>query len=195
MPVFSFNKLTDVEVSLGPEMKSTGEVIGIDREFKKALMKAFLGAGLKIPESGAILVTLADKDKEEALPIVQGYASMGFTIWATSGTARFLRERGLEVLEVGKIGSGGKDVLELISDGSVSLVINSPAKGKQPEKDGFRIRRAAVEFNIPCLTSLDTAKGLLDVICHKKMSGNGGKLGVRSLREHSEDALGVSRIG
>ncbi len=185
MPVFSFNKLTDVEVSLGPEMKSTGEVIGLDKDFKKALMKAFMGAGYKIPETGSILATLADKDKEEALPIIRGYAEMGFSVWATSGTAKFLTERGLKVFEVGKIGSGGKDVLELIREGTVSLVINAPAKGKQPLKDGFRIRRAAVEFNIPCLTSLDTAKGLLDVIGHVKEKGGKAPLGVRSLKEYS----------
>jgi carbamoyl-phosphate synthase large subunit len=166
-------------------MKSTGEVIGLDKDFKRALMKAFMGAGYKIPETGSILATLADKDKEEALPIIRGYAEMGFSVWATSGTAKFLTERGLTVSEVGKIGSGGKDVLELIREGSVSLVINAPAKGKQPLKDGFRIRRAAVEFNIPCLTSLDTAKGLLDVIGHVKEKGGRAPLGVRSLKEYS----------
>jgi len=148
---------------------------------KKALMKAFMGAGYKIPETGSILATLADKDKEEALPIIRGYAEMGFSVWATSGTAKFLTERGLKVFEVGKIGSGGKDVLELIREGTVSLVINAPAKGKQPLKDGFRIRRAAVEFNIPCMTSLDTAKGLMGVINHMRSTEDAISFGVSPL--------------
>jgi carbamoyl-phosphate synthase large subunit len=184
MPVFSFNKLTDVEVSLGPEMKSTGEVIGLDKKLSKALLKAFLGAGYRIPDKGAILATLADKDKDEALPIVRGYAEAGFSVWATPGTAAYLRGKGLEVSEAGKIGDAGRDVLSIIRDGTVSLVINTPAKGKQPARDGFRIRRAAVEFNIPCLTSLDTAGGLLDVIRHRGEELEGG-LGVSSLKEIS----------
>ncbi|HOY89374.1 MAG TPA: ATP-grasp domain-containing protein, partial [Bacillota bacterium] len=184
MPVFSFNKLTDVEISLGPEMKSTGEVIGLDKDYKKALMKAFLGAGYKIPEHGAILATLADKDKAEALPIIKGYSELGFSVWATPGTAKYLRENGISVFEVGKIGSPGRDVLGLIRSGEVGLVINTPARGKEPVRDGFRIRRAAVEFNLPCMTSLDTASGLLDVIRHMKGLVKGGRLGVRSLREH-----------
>ncbi len=184
MPVFSFNKLTDVEISLGPEMKSTGEVIGIDEDYRMALRKAFLGAGYRIPDGGAILATLADKDKQEALPIIKGYADLGFSVWATTGTARFLRENSVPVSEVGKIGSPGKDVIALIRSGEVGLVINTPAKGKEPQKDGFRIRRAAVEFNLPCMTSLDTASGLLEVIRDMKKRGAGRGLGVKSLKEH-----------
>ena len=184
MPVFSFNKLTDVEISLGPEMKSTGEVIGLDKDYRKALMKAFLGAGYRIPERGAILATLADKDKAEALPIIRGYSELGFAVWATPGTAKFLRDSGIPVFEVGKIGSAGRDVLGLIRSGEVGLVINTPARGKEPVRDGFRIRRAAVEFNLPCMTSLDTASGLLEVIRHMKGAGKDGRLGVRSLKEH-----------
>ncbi len=192
MPVFSFNKLTDVEVSLGPEMKSTGEVIGLDKKLSKALLKAFLGAGYRMPEKGAILATLADKDKEEALPIIRGYFEAGFSVWATPGTAAFLRGKGMEVSEAGKIGEAGRDVLGIIRDGTVSLVINTPAKGKQPARDGFRIRRAAVEFNIPCLTSLDTAGGLLDVIKHRGDEPQGG-LGVSSLKEISAGFMGAGR--
>ncbi|MBP7110177.1 MAG: carbamoyl-phosphate synthase large subunit [Firmicutes bacterium] len=184
MPVFSFNKLTDVEISLGPEMKSTGEVIGIDEDYRMALRKAFLGAGYRIPDGGAILATLADKDKQEALPIIKGYADLGFSVWATTGTARFLRENSVPVSEVGKIGSPGKDVIALIRSGEVGLVINTPAKGKEPQKDGFRIRRAAVEFNLPCMTSLDTASGLLEVIRDMKKRGAGRGFGVKSLKEH-----------
>lgn len=164
MPVFSFNKLTGVEPSLGPEMKSTGEVMGLDSDFASALHKAFLGAGYKVPRGGQILATISDKDKREALPILEEYSRLGFTIWATAGTAEFLRKNGVPVKEVAKINQGKPSVLDLIRSGDIVFVLNSLTRGKQPQRDGFQIRRAAVEFNIPCLTSLDTSKGLLEVI-------------------------------
>lgn len=164
MPVFSFNKLTGVEPTLGPEMKSTGEVMGLDQDFKTALHKAFLGAGYEIPREGEILATIADKDKEEALPILGAFAKLGFKIWATGGTADLLESNGVPVTEVAKLNQGKPHVVDLIRNGKLGLVINTLTKGKQIQRDGFQIRRAAVEFNIPCLTSLDTAKGLLQVI-------------------------------
>lgn len=171
MPVFSFNKLTDVEPSLGPEMKSTGEVMGLADDFEQALYKAFLGAGYHIPKDGEILATVGDKDKEEALPILKEYANLGFVIWATSGTAKFLIENKVPVREVAKINQGKPNVVDLIRSGNLGFVINSLTRGKQPLRDGFQIRRAAVEFNIPCLTSLDTANGLLKVIKKYKEKG------------------------
>lgn len=164
MPVFSFNKLINVEPSLGPEMKSTGEVMGLADDFSLALAKAFLGGGYKIPQQGEILATLADKDKEEALPFLRSFAALGFTLWATPGTAAFLQENGVAVRQVAKLDQGSPHVVDLIRSGSLGFVINSLTKGKQPLRDGFQIRRAAVEFNIPCLTSLDTVGGLLSVI-------------------------------
>lgn len=164
MPVFSFNKLTDVEPSLGPEMKSTGEVMGLAHDDVSALHKAFLAAGYSIPQQGQILATINDKDKAEALPLLQTFSRLGFTIWATQGTASFLERNGVEVKKVAKLYQGKPNVVDLITDGKVDLVINSVSKGKQPLRDGFQIRRAAVEFNIPCLTSLDTCRGLLKVI-------------------------------
>ncbi|MDX9871538.1 MAG: carbamoyl-phosphate synthase large subunit [Clostridia bacterium] len=164
MPVFSFNKLIDVEPSLGPEMKSTGEVMGLAEDFVSSLHKAFLGAGYQIPKTGEILATIADKDKEEALPLLRMCSGLGFDIWATGGTARFLYENHVPVKEVAKIGQGSPSVLDLIRGGNLGFVINTLTRGKNSQRDGFQIRRAAVEFNIPCLTSLDTFKGLLKVI-------------------------------
>ena len=164
MPVFSFGKLTDVEPSLGPEMKSTGEVMGLADDFSSALYKAFLGAGYQIPLQGELLATIADKDKEEALPLLRSFAQLGFTIWATSGTAAFLQKNKVPVQKVAKLEEGTPHVVDLIRSGRINFVINSLTKGKQPLRDGFQIRRAAVEFNLPCLTSLDTARGLLSVI-------------------------------
>ena len=171
MPVFSFNKLVGVEPSLGPEMKSTGEVMGLDKDFNTALYKAFVGAGYVIPKEGEILTTICDKDKEEALPLMKAFEELGFTIWATSGTADYLESKGIKVSRVAKIGSGKPNCVDLIRSGKVSLVVNSLTKGKQPQRDGFQIRRAAVEFNIPCMTSLDTCRGLLEVIKQYRTTG------------------------
>jgi carbamoyl-phosphate synthase large subunit len=172
MPVFSFNKLANVEPSLGPEMKSTGEVMGLADDFSMALYKAFLGGGYQIPRNGEILATIADKDKAEALPLLKSFAQLGFTIWATAGTAAFLKDNGVPVREVAKLHQGSPNVVDLIRSGSLGFVINSLTKGKQPLRDGFRIRRAAVEFNIPCLTSLDTVGGLLSVIRMRQGDGS-----------------------
>ncbi|NLC06391.1 MAG: carbamoyl-phosphate synthase large subunit [Syntrophomonadaceae bacterium] len=162
-PVFSFDKLLQVDVSLGPEMKSTGEVMGIDRILDKAVYKALLAARLDIPLQGTILATIADKDKAEALPLLQTFAQMGFQIMATAGTAQALTKAGLEVLTVKKIREGSPNLVDLIREGKIDLVINTLTRGKLPETDGFKIRRAAVEMGVPCLTSLDTVKVIQQV--------------------------------
>lgn len=164
-PVFSFEKLTRVDVSLGPEMKSTGEVLGIDHTLGMALYKALLASGIEVPVGGRMLVSLAVRDREEAVSILQGYADLGFEILATGETAQFLTAKGimvnhLEPLE-GKAQSSLTKVLELIRQGELQLVINTPTRGRIPERAGFQVRRAATEYRVPCLTSLDTAGGLL----------------------------------
>ena len=164
VPVFSFSKLTEVDTNLGPEMKSTGEVLGLAESYEKALYKGLIGAGLEIPRAGTILATIADKDKEEAVDYIKDFAELGFQIAATAGTAAALKEKGLEVDIVKKIGEGSPDSLEMISDDQIDLVINTLTKGKIPERDGFRIRRSAVEMGIPCLTSLDTTHAMLKVL-------------------------------
>jgi carbamoyl-phosphate synthase large subunit len=163
-PVFSFAKLLQVDISLGPEMKSTGEVMGVDTSYPAALYKALLAAGYNIPRNGTILATIADKDKEEALPVIKGLAGLGYNICATAGTAVFLRENGLEVERVNKVREGSPHIVDLIRAGKIHLVINTLTRGKAPERDGFRIRRAAVEHGVPCLTSLDTARAILEVL-------------------------------
>ncbi|MDR2736284.1 MAG: carbamoyl-phosphate synthase large subunit, partial [Gracilibacteraceae bacterium] len=168
IPVFSFNKLTDVEPSLGPEMKSTGEVLGLADTLPEAMYKGFLGAGYRIPQSGDILVTLADKDKEEALPHLARLTELGFGLKATNGTAAFLRTHGLPVGEVRKIHEGHPNVIDIIRNKEVVFVVNTLTRGKQPLRDGFQMRRMSVEFNIPCPTSLDTLAGLIYAIEYAK---------------------------
>jgi len=164
VPVFSFSKLTQVDTNLGPEMKSTGEVLGLAETYEKALYKGLIGAGLEIPRKGTILATIADKDKKEAVDYIKDFAELGFKIAATEGTAAALKEKGLKVDIVKKLGEGSPDSLELISDDKIDLVINTLTKGKLPERDGFKIRRSAVEMGIPCLTSLDTTQAMLKVL-------------------------------
>lgn len=163
-PVFSFSKLKDVDTALGPEMKSTGEAMGKDLTIQKAMSKAFQAAGVKVPYLGTILVTIADKHKEETLPMLVRYFNCGFTFLATSGTAKFLKENGLPVKEVAKIGREARDLLDEIKEGRVDLIINTITKGKNVESDGFKIRRAAAENGIICLTSIDTADALCSAI-------------------------------
>ncbi|WP_366921486.1 carbamoyl-phosphate synthase large subunit [Metallumcola ferriviriculae] len=164
VPVFSFAKLLQVDTTLGPEMKSTGEVMGIDSTFARALYKGLVAAGCEVPQQGSILATVADKDKQEALPLLEILASMGYELVATKGTAEFLAEQGLNVQTVNKIHQGSPNIVDLIRRGDIHFVINTLTKGKKPERDGFKIRRAAVEHGIPCLTSLDTVKVLLHVL-------------------------------
>ncbi|WP_017471824.1 carbamoyl-phosphate synthase large subunit [Amphibacillus jilinensis] len=164
VPVFSFEKLRSVDTMLGPEMKSTGEAIGRDKTLAKALFKGLTASGLKIPFEGAVLMTVADKDKEEACTIAQRFQELGFNIYATTGTAQYLSSKNVNVQEVGKIGSDQENVLSIIEQNQVQFVVNTLTSGKKPRSDGFRIRREAVEHGIACLTSLDTATAILDVI-------------------------------
>ncbi|MCG8403263.1 MAG: carbamoyl-phosphate synthase large subunit [Firmicutes bacterium] len=163
-PVFSFAKLLQVDVSLGPEMKSTGEVLGVDASYPVALYKALLASGVEFPRQGSILFTVADKDKEEALPIVKGFAGLGYNILATAGTARYLEGHGVAVRRVNKVREGSPHIADLLRRGDIHLVVNTLTKGKQPERDGFAIRRATVELAVPCLTSLDTTRAILEVL-------------------------------
>jgi carbamoyl-phosphate synthase large subunit len=169
-PVFSMNKLPAVDTYLGPEMKSTGEAIGIASTLNEALRKAFAASGMQIERGGTALLTIADADKPELFPIVSRLVQMGWSIVATDGTARALRQAGFSPRVVAKIGEEGPTVVDIITQGHVDLVINTmsniysePGEAGGPVfKDGFEIRRAAVERRIPCLTSLDTATALLE---------------------------------
>ncbi len=163
-PVFSFAKLTEVEIALGPEMKSTGEVMGRDKIFEKALHKAFVSAGVVIPDSGTILATINDLDKAEAVKIFKRFYQIGFDFVATEGTAKVLREAQIPVRTVARIDQAENDIIKEIKSGRVTLIVNTISKGKNVESDGFKMRRAAVERGLLCLTSLDTTEALLKTI-------------------------------
>jgi len=158
-PVFSMAKLRGVDIHLGPEMKSTGEVMGIDRSFDAAFFKALIAAGLSLPPRGAILVTIADEDKADSLEMIAALTRMGYRLYATEGTAAMIERAGMPVQMVTKrIGHGSPDMLDVIRDGVVDGVINTPGPADKEILDGIEIRRAAVERGIPCITSLDTAR-------------------------------------
>ena len=161
-PVFSFEKLTDVDTGLGPEMKSTGEVLGLAETFPQALMKAFKGAGLKIPKRGGrIIITVKDEDKEEVVPIAQGFEKMGIELMATSGTCEALKKAGVTCKQVNRVSQAHPNILDMIASGTVDLIINTPTKGRKQDTDGFKIRRSAVEHSVGCVTSIDTARAIL----------------------------------
>jgi carbamoyl-phosphate synthase large subunit len=165
VPVFSTQKLPDVEVSLGPEMRSTGEVLGVGKTFEEALYKGFIGSGMNIPkENGTILATIKPYDQEEFIPIAKKFIDKGYRFVATEGTANILKEHDIKVQVVKKISEGVPNILDLIRSGMLDLVINTPTKANDSTRDGFRIRRAAIEASVPVLTSLDTARGLVDIM-------------------------------
>ncbi len=164
VPVFCLGKLRDVDAALGPEMKSTGEVMGKDRTLEKALYKGLAAAGMQIPLLGAALITVADEDKAQALDLVRQLAGLGFRLYATSGTEQFLSRHGLTVTAVGKLQDSARDILDLIESHRVHLVVNTPSRKSRARRDGLSIRRAAVECGVPCLTSLSTAAALIRVI-------------------------------
>jgi len=167
VPVFSFSKMRGVETVLGPEMKSTGEVLGIDESFAGALRKGFLAAGIRLPGSGGrILVSIADEEKDDSIPVLRAYAALGHTIVATPGTHAFLQAAGIAAEPINKIADGSPHVLDLIASRGVDLVIND-AKGPREISDDYKIRRAAVEASIACLTSLDTARALAEALASK----------------------------
>ena len=163
-PVFSFAKMTDVDIALGPEMKSTGEVMGIDYHYARALYKAIIGSGIHVPTKGCILFTVADKDKEEMKQLAKAFAELGFEIAATEGTAKAIQSMGIDAEVVGKVHERSTDIIQMIKNGKINMVINTLTQGKHSAKDGFKIRRATVEHGIACLTSLDTAWEVLRVL-------------------------------
>ncbi|MBQ7184443.1 MAG: carbamoyl-phosphate synthase large subunit, partial [Clostridia bacterium] len=165
VPVFSWNKIKGLDAYLSPEMKSTGEAIGYDDKLHRAMFKAMQASGMKLPNYGTVLVTLADEDKQEALPLVRRFYDMGFNIEATSGTAAFLKKNGIRTRVRGKISEGSEEILESIRAGYVSYIINtrSIVSGTHFD-DGVAIRQCATENNVNIFTSLDTVRVLLDVL-------------------------------
>ena len=164
MPVFSFEKLTDVDTGLGPEMKSTGECLGLAESFPQALLKAFKGAGMKAPKKGGrIIVTVKDEDKDEMIGIARGFYDMGIELLATSGTCKALNEAGIPARWVARVSEAHPNILDMIASGTVDLVINTPTRGRRHDTDGFKIRRSTVEHSVACITAIDTARAMLTV--------------------------------
>ncbi len=164
-PAFSFSKLSGLDATLSPEMKSTGEAIGYDKKLTRALYKALQSSGVKLANYGTVFVTIADKDKEEALPLIKRFYNLGFNIEATKGTAKFLKEHGIKTRVKKKISEGSEEILESLRKGYVSYVINTRnIDSIDQETDGTLIRRCATENNVPMLTALDTVRAVLDVL-------------------------------
>ena len=172
VPVFSFEKLFDVDVSLGPEMKSTGEVLGVSKNMTEALYKGLVAAGLRLERTGGAFFTLRDSDKGELPALAEKYRKLGFKIYATEGTARALAEAGIPAIRVGKIHESGDNALSLIDSGDISYVVSTTTKGRIPTNDAMRIRRKAIERRIPCFTALDTANAVADcLLCNFTQEG------------------------
>jgi carbamoyl-phosphate synthase large subunit len=187
-PVFSMSKLIGVDSYLGPEMKSTGEVMGIDYSFEAALVKALLAAGLMLPQGGSLLLSIADKDKDEASPLIKQLHSLHHELYATEGTAEMIESMGLPVkLVTKKLSEGHPNVVDIIQNNSVSGVINTITGGRIPLKDGLDIRRAAAEKRIPCFTSLDTARVAIGALADSSQIFN-----VQPLREYLRKSKGKS---
>ena len=161
MPVFSFEKLRGAEISLGPEMKSTGECLGIAKNFDEALYKAFLGAGVTLPKYKQMIMTVKDADKPEAVGVAKRFAALGYKIYATRSTAKYLQEHGVDALRVNKITQESPNVMDLILGHKIDLVIDTPTQGNgDKSRDGFLIRRNAIETGVYCITAMDTANAL-----------------------------------
>ena len=165
VPAFSFSKISGLDATLSPEMKSTGEAIGYDERFTRALYKALQASGMRVANYGTVFVSVADKDKEEALPLVRRFYNLGFNIEATTGTANFLRANGIRTRLKNKVSEGSEEILDSIRKGYVTYVINTKdIHSISNNTDGYAIRRAAVENGVTMFTSLDTVKALLDVL-------------------------------
>ena len=165
VPVFSFNKIRGLDAYLSPEMKSTGEAIGYDDKLNRALYKALQASGMHLQNYGTVFVTVADKDKEETLPLIRRFYKLGFNIQATKGTAQFLKEHGIRTHVLGKISEGNTEIPEALRQGHIAYVINTKDLNAHEENnDGHQIRRYSIENNVTIFTALDTVKVLLDVL-------------------------------
>ena len=161
MPVFSFEKIRGADISLGPEMKSTGECLGIAESFNEALYKAFIGAGIRLPKHKNMIITVRDEDKEDIIPIARRFEAQGYRIYATLGTAKVLKENGIKVIRTNKLEQPAPNLMDLILGHKIDVVIDTPPQGVEHQKDGFLIRRNAIETGVNVLTSLDTAEALV----------------------------------
>jgi carbamoyl-phosphate synthase large subunit len=186
-PVFSFAKLAQVDIGLGPEMKSTGEIMGLDVDYSRALYKAMVASGIGVPSGGRLIATIADADKAECVAIIREFAAIGFEILGTAGTARFLQEQGIDAQPVKKLHEGEGNIVDLIKSGQIALLINTLSTDKRIEREAAQIRRASVEVGVPCLTSLDTARALLlSLTAHRE----GNPYALATVDEYLSGAIG-----
>ena len=161
MPVFSFEKIRGADISLGPEMKSTGECLGIAESFNEALYKAFLGAGIRLPKYKNMIMTIRDDAQEESLDIARRFKALGYKIYATRGTAKYYRANGVHVTRTNKLEQPSPNLMDLILGHKIDLVIDIPSNGVERARDGFVIRRNAIETGVNVLTAIDTARALV----------------------------------
>ena len=183
-PVFSMSKLSGVDTYLGPEMKSTGEVMGIDTDFSSAVAKALIASGMMLPEKGSILLTIADRDKADAVPMIRQLAEAGYGLFATAGTAGMIRGLGIDAFAIPKAQTGERpNTVDIIADGTVSAVVNTIEGDRESLEDGFEIRRAAVDRRIPCFTSLDTARAAVE-----SLIGGAANYNIKPLPEYRKQS-------
>ena len=183
-PVFSMSKLSGVDTYLGPEMKSTGEVMGIDTNFSSAVAKALIASGMMLPEKGSILLTIADRDKADAVPMIRQLAEAGYGLFATAGTAGMIRGLGIDAFAIPKAQTGERpNTVDIIADGTVSAVVNTIEGDRESLEDGFEIRRAAVDQRIPCFTSLDTARAAVE-----SLIGGAANYNIKPLPEYRKQS-------
>ena len=168
VPVFSFEKLHDVDTALGPEMKSTGECLGIAHTFEDALFKGLIAAGYNMKKDGGVLFTVRDTDKQEIIYVAEKFERLGFDIYATSGTASVLNHNMIATNVVRRVSEEKPNVMTLLDDGKISYVISTSAKGRIPQYDSVKIRRKTVERSICCLTAIDTANAVADILAMGK---------------------------
>jgi len=182
VPVFSFEKLTDVDTQLGPEMKSTGEVLGLGKTVEEALYKGLVAAGYRMEKKGGVFITVRDGDKAEIADIAKKFDRLGFPVYATSGTADILERAGLAVNRVGKIHEGRENAMSLLESGVIGYIISTSTKGRDPARDSVKIRRAASLLGVPCLTSIDTANALADCLMSRYSEINTELVNVAAMR-------------
>ncbi|MBR6654255.1 MAG: diaminopimelate epimerase, partial [Oscillospiraceae bacterium] len=194
VPVFSFEKLVDVDTHLGPEMKSTGEVLGIGKDLNEALYKGLLGAGYKMQKSGGIFLTVRDSDKPEIVDIAKKFHNLGFTLYATSGTAEVLRRAGFSSIVVRKIYEDPENnSMSLLESGKINYIVSTSARGREPAKDSVKIRRKASSLGIACLTSIDTANALADILMSRYSEINTELVDLNNMR-HSKTKLEFTKM-
>ena len=183
VPVFSFEKLTDVDTQLGPEMKSTGEVLGIGKNLQEGLYKGLIAAGYKMYKEGGVFISVRKSDKAEIAPIAKKFDDIGFKLYATEGNAQVLRQAGLKVTVVDKIHESPHNAMHLIESGLVNYIISTSTKGRDPQRDSVKLRRKASQLGIPCLTAIDTANALADSLTSRYSELNAELIDINDLRE------------